>query len=130
VGIAIKALFENIGRLTTYAATFAGLMAGRWVAGMAMAALSVRGLATALVVLRGALIRTGIGALIVGAGELVYQFTRLVAGAGGAGARWGAGAHVRRLGGAESGGAFGAGGHHRRRRQLRRPDGCHLPRSL
>jgi hypothetical protein len=85
VGIAIKALFDNIARLTTYAATFAGLMAGRWVAGMAAAALSVRGLATALVVLRGALIRTGIGALIVGAGELVYQFTRLVAGAGGVG---------------------------------------------
>ncbi|MFN4100136.1 MAG: phage tail tape measure C-terminal domain-containing protein [Pararhodobacter sp.] len=85
LGIAIRALFDNIGRLTTYAATFAGIMAGRWVAGMAMAALSVRGLATALVVLRGALIRTGIGALIVGAGELVYQFTRLVAGAGGVG---------------------------------------------
>ena len=85
VGIAIRALFDKIGRLTTYAATFAGLMAGRWVAGLAAAALSVRGLATALVVLRGALIRTGIGALIVGAGELVYQFTRLVAGAGGVG---------------------------------------------
>ncbi|WP_333827591.1 phage tail tape measure C-terminal domain-containing protein [Pararhodobacter sp.] len=85
LGIAIKGLFDNIGRLTTYAATFAGLMAGRWVAGMAMAALSVRGLATALVVLRVALIRTGIGALIVGAGELVYQFTKLVAGAGGVG---------------------------------------------
>jgi hypothetical protein len=85
VGIAITALFDNIGRLTTYAATFAGLMAGHWVAGMAMAALSVRGLATALVFLRGALIRTGIGALIVGAGELVYQFTRLMAGAGGFG---------------------------------------------
>jgi hypothetical protein len=37
-------------------------------------------------VLRSALIRTGIGALIVGAGELVYQFTRLVSGAGGFGA--------------------------------------------
>jgi hypothetical protein len=85
LGIAIRALFDNIGRLTTYAATFAALMAGRWVAGLAAAALSVRGLATALVVLRGALIRTGIGALIVGAGELVYQFTRLVAGAGGVG---------------------------------------------
>ena len=85
VGIAITALFDNIGRLTTYAATFAAVMAGRWVAGMATAALSVRGLATALVFLRGALIRTGIGALIVGAGELVYQFTRLMAGAGGFG---------------------------------------------
>jgi hypothetical protein len=85
LGIAIKALFDNLGRLTTYAATFAGIMAGRWVAGMAAAALSVRGLATALVLLRGALIRTGIGALIVGAGELVYQFTRLVTRVGGVG---------------------------------------------
>ena len=85
IGIAITALFDNIGRLTTYAATFAALMAGRWVAGLAAAALSVRGLATGLVILRGALIRTGIGALIVGAGELVFQFTRLVSGAGGFG---------------------------------------------
>ncbi|QYX58020.1 phage tail tape measure protein [Roseovarius sp. SCSIO 43702] len=85
LGIAIRSLFDNIGRLTTYAATFAAFLAGRWVAGMAAAALSVRGLATALVLVRGALIRTGIGALIVGAGELVYQFTKLVKGAGGFG---------------------------------------------
>lgn len=85
VGMAIKVLFDNIGRLATYAATFAGIMAGRWVAGMAAAALSVRGVATALVVLRGALIRTGIGALIVGAGELVYQFSQLVTKVGGVG---------------------------------------------
>jgi hypothetical protein len=45
----------------------------------------VRGLATALVFLRGALIRTGIGALIVGAGELVYQFSQLVTRVGGVG---------------------------------------------
>jgi hypothetical protein len=82
---AITALFDNLGRLTTYAATFAGIMAGRWVTGLAVAALSVRGLATALVFLRGALIRTGIGALIVGAGELVYQFSQLVARVGGVG---------------------------------------------
>lgn len=85
LGMAIEALFDNIGRLTTYAATFAGIMAGRWVAGLAVAALSVRGLATALVVLRGALIRTGIGAMIVGAGELVYQFSQLVTRVGGVG---------------------------------------------
>jgi hypothetical protein len=60
-------------------------MAGRWVAGMVAAALSVRGLATALVFLRGALIRTGIGALIVGAGELVYPFSQLVTRVGGVG---------------------------------------------
>lgn len=85
LGMAISGLFNQIGRLSSYAASFAGFMAGRWVAGLAAAAVSVRGLATALVVLRGALIRTGIGALIVGAGELVYQFTRLVKGAGGFG---------------------------------------------
>ncbi len=85
IGRAITALFDNLGRLATYAATFAAVMAGRWVAGMAAAALSVRGLATALVFLRGALIRTGIGALIVGAGELVYQFSLLVARVGGVG---------------------------------------------
>ncbi len=89
VGRAIAMLFDNLGRLATYATTFAAVMAGRWVAGMAVAALSVRGLAMALVVLRGALIRTGIGALIVGAGELVFQFGRLVQGAGGFGAALG-----------------------------------------
>ncbi|KAF0173158.1 MAG: hypothetical protein FD162_2036 [Rhodobacteraceae bacterium] len=64
-------------------------MAGRWVAGLVAAALSVKGLATGLVVLRGALIRTGIGALIVGAGELVYQYTQLVGKVGGVGAAFG-----------------------------------------
>ncbi len=85
LGMAISGLFDQIGRLSTYAASFAGFMAGRWVAGLASAAVSVRGLATAQHHQRGALIRTGIGALIVGAGELVYQFTKLVRGAGGFG---------------------------------------------
>ena len=85
LGIAIRGLFDNLGRLAAYATTFAGVMAGRWVAGLVAAAVSVRGLATALMVLRGALIRAEIGALIVGAGELVYQFARLVSGAGGFG---------------------------------------------
>jgi len=89
LGQAIAGVFDNLGRLGAYAATFAAFFAGRWVGAMAIAALSVRGLATALVVVRGALIRTGIGALIVGAGELVYWFTRLVAGAGGFGAAMG-----------------------------------------
>lgn len=84
-GDAIRVVSENVARFATYAATFAALMAGRWVAGMAAAALSVRGLATAFVVLRGALIRTGVGAIIVLAGELIYQFTRLVRAAGGFG---------------------------------------------
>ena len=85
IGGAITMVFDNLARLATYAATFAAFMAGRWVAGLAVAALSVRGLATALVMMRGALIRTGIGALIVGAGELVYQFSQLVTRVGGVG---------------------------------------------
>ena len=56
---------------------------------MVVAAASVRGLATALVFLRGALIRTGIGALVVAAGELIYQFGRLVQASGGFGAALG-----------------------------------------
>ncbi len=89
IGGAITVVFDNLARLATYAATFAAFMAGRWVAGMAAAALSVRGLATALVFLRGALIRTGIGALIVGVGELIFQFGRLVQGTGSVGAALG-----------------------------------------
>jgi hypothetical protein len=79
---AFDAVLSNLDRLAIYAGTFATFLAGRWVAAMAAAAFSVRGLATTLVVLKGALIRTGIGALIVGAGELVYWFTQLTSGAG------------------------------------------------
>lgn len=85
LGAALNALFDNLGRIASYAVTFAGFMAGRWVAGLAAAALSVKGLAFGLVALRGALIRTGIGALIVAAGELVFQFTRLAMKVGGVG---------------------------------------------
>jgi hypothetical protein len=86
---AFEAVLGNLDRLAIYASTFATFLAGRWVAAMAAAALSVRGLATTLVVLKGALIRTGIGALIVGAGELVFWFTRLASGAAGFGAAMG-----------------------------------------
>ncbi|TGY90652.1 phage tail tape measure protein [Marinicauda algicola] len=86
LGQAIKLLFDNLGRLASIAAAFVGLMAGRFVASMVVAAVSVRGLATALVFLRGAIIRTGIGALVVAAGELIYQFGRLVQATGSFGA--------------------------------------------
>jgi hypothetical protein len=82
---AFDAVLTNLDRLAIHAGTFAAFLAGRWMAAMAAAALSVRGLATTLVILKDALIRTGIGALIVGAGELVYWFTRLASGAGGFG---------------------------------------------
>ncbi|TYB83970.1 phage tail tape measure protein [Oceaniovalibus sp. ACAM 378] len=81
----IQTLGENIGRLAAYAATFAAYLAGQWVVAMGAAVLATGGLSRALLVLRGALIRSGIGILIVGAGELVYWFSRLVKGAGGFG---------------------------------------------
>jgi hypothetical protein len=46
-------------------------MSGRWAAGLVDAALPALGLATAL-------IRSGIGALILGAGDLAYHFSQLV----------------------------------------------------
>lgn len=85
LGIAIRALFENLGRLTSYAAGIATLMAGRFVAAKIAAAASVRGLAMALVILRGALLRLPLIGLVVAAGELIHWFGRLVRGAGGLG---------------------------------------------
>jgi len=85
LGRAIKSLFNHIGEIATIAATFAAVLGGRLVISLASAALGIRGVSISLVALRGALIRTGIGALIVGAGELIYWFGRLVGGAGGFG---------------------------------------------
>jgi len=85
LGIAIRTLFENLGRLTAYATGIAALMAGRFVAAKIAAAASVRGLAMALVILRGALLRLPLIGLVVAAGELIHWFGRLVRGAGGFG---------------------------------------------
>lgn len=49
----------------------------------ALASASVKALSGGLRILRGAIISTGIGALVVGAGELIYQFSRLVDATGG-----------------------------------------------
>ena len=86
LGIAIGALFDNLGRLTAYATGIAALLAGRFVAAKIAAAVSVQGLAMALVILRGALLRLPFIGLIVAAGELIHWFARLVRGAGGFGA--------------------------------------------
>ena len=60
-------------------------MAGQWVIGMGLAAAATLKVAGAAKILRGALLRTGIGVAIVAAGEMVYWFSRLVTGAGGFG---------------------------------------------
>lgn len=82
---ALTGVAGNLDRIAVYGATAAGLFAGKYAAGMVAAALATGGLSGALTVLRGALIRTGIGALVVGAGEMVFQFTRLVRATGGFG---------------------------------------------
>jgi hypothetical protein len=81
----VNLIANNLGRLVTIAATAAVLFAGKFAAGFIAARVATMSLAGALVFLRGALIRTGIGAIVVFAGELVFQFTKLVKGAGGFG---------------------------------------------
>jgi len=85
LGRAIKMLFNHIGEIATIAATFAVVLGSKLVISLAKAALGIKGVSLSLAVLRGALIRTGIGALIIGAGELIYWFGRLAKGAGGFG---------------------------------------------
>jgi len=85
LGRAIKGLFNHLGKIANIAAVAAAVFGGKLVISLASAALGIRGVSLSLAVLRGALIRTGIGALIVGAGELLYWFGRLVNGAGGFG---------------------------------------------
>jgi len=85
LGRAIKGLFNHIGEIATIAVTFAAVLGGRLMISLASAALGIKGMSISLIALRGTLIRTGIGVLIIGAGELIYWFGRLVKGAGGLG---------------------------------------------
>lgn len=78
-------LINNVDRILITAGTAAAFFGGKWVVSFVAARVATFSLSAALVTLRAAIIRTGIGALIVGAGELVYQFTRLAKGAGGFG---------------------------------------------
>ena len=68
----ILLLANNLERMAVYVATAAAVFVGYKVA-LAAAAVATGGLSAALLVLRGALIRTGIGALVVLLGEAVYQ---------------------------------------------------------
>jgi tape measure domain-containing protein len=86
VAAALIGLADNMERLAAISIAFAGFMAARWVAAFVAAQVATISLAGALTLLRGAIIRTGVGALIVGAGELIYWFGQLVRGAGGFGA--------------------------------------------
>jgi len=76
---------NNLDRIAITLSVVVGLFAGRWVASMAIAAAATFTLSGALAFLRAALIRTGVGALIVGIGELIYQFMRLTEAVGSTG---------------------------------------------
>lgn len=81
----IISLAENIDVLAYSAAVFGAYMGGKYVASMLAARGITLSLAGAMTVLRGALIRTGIGALVVGAGYLIAKFADLVRATGGFG---------------------------------------------
>ncbi|WP_108261475.1 hypothetical protein [Mangrovicoccus ximenensis] len=68
---------NNLDRIIITAGVAATAFAGPLVASFVAARVATFSLAGALTTLRTALIRTGIGALVIGAGEAVYQFTRL-----------------------------------------------------
>ena len=89
VATALIAVADNMERLAAIGIAFAAFMAGRWVAAFVAARVATLTLTGALTLLRGALIRTGIGALIVGAGELIYRFGQLVSATGSVGAALG-----------------------------------------
>lgn len=82
-------IINNLDRIIITAGVAAAVFGTRLVIGFIAARAATMTLAGALAFLRGALIRTGIGALIVGAGELIYQFTRLASAAGGVGEAFG-----------------------------------------
>ena len=86
-GIASALLFlaDNIDRLAIYAASAAAVFAGAYVYGLIAAATATGGLSGALGILKTALIRTGIGALIVLVGELIYRLYDWIEAAGGVG---------------------------------------------
>ncbi|MEJ6397043.1 phage tail tape measure protein [Yoonia sp. 208BN28-4] len=86
VNTAINLIAGNLDRLAVYAGVAATVIGVRYVAAVTVAAARTLTFATSLRVLRAALIRTGIGALIVLAGELVLALDRGIKKVGGFGA--------------------------------------------
>jgi Prophage tail length tape measure protein len=78
-------LINNLDRIIIYAGVLVAFFAGRWVMAMLAAATGVGSLSAALVFLRGAIMRTGFGVIIIAIGELVYRFMQLVDAVGGFG---------------------------------------------
>lgn len=81
----IDGLVDNLGRMAAWVGTAVAIVGVRYVAAFAAATAATVSLSGALVFLKGAIARTGIGLLVVGAGELVYWLARVVSAAGGIG---------------------------------------------
>jgi tape measure domain-containing protein len=81
-GVLIK-LGDNLGRVITYAGTAVTAFGVYYVGAMVAANASTITLAGSLAFLRAAMVRTGILALVVLAGELAFQLMRLVEATGG-----------------------------------------------
>jgi hypothetical protein len=83
------AIINNLDRLAVYAGVAVTAFGTYYVGALVAARIATFSLAGSLTLLRTALIRTGIGALVVIAGELVLRFMRLMESAGGFGAALG-----------------------------------------
>lgn len=70
---AIDGFANNLKRISTYVGTFVTLLGVRLVGAMAAAAIATGSFSAALATLRGAVMRTGFGVLVVGIGEIIYQ---------------------------------------------------------
>jgi len=78
-------LVENLDRVATYALVAAGAFAGKFVAGLVAARVATFSLAGAFAFLRTAIMRTGIGLIIVGVAELILLFGKMSKAVGGFG---------------------------------------------
>lgn len=87
--IMAEAIINNLDRILITAGLVAGFFVGKWVVAFVAARVATFSLVGALAALRTALIRIGLGALIVAAGEVAYQFSRITSAAGGIGAALG-----------------------------------------
>ena len=82
---AILLLADNLQRVAVYIGVAAAVFAGAYVYGLVAAAVATGGLSAALGILRTALIRTGIGALIVILGEVILKLWEVADSVGGVG---------------------------------------------
>lgn len=79
----LDAILGAIGRMTAYGTAAVLVIGSGWVKAFVAARLATMSLSAALVYMRGALIRTGWGALVVILGEVIYQLYEVETGSRG-----------------------------------------------